>query len=698
MTRASNHATAALAALAALLTLTACGSGGGNGGSPAPAPAPTPGPPPPPSGVTVTVYDGVSDDLLTAGLGWDGLQSATAPTVSTTPTPVELRRLAIYSNYRALIDMTTDGGYGRLYGPNVDLNGNVNPAPGAGKIAGTEHITEVGGAGFLRATLMVQIPSSFNVAAPCIVTATSSGSRGVYGAVSAAGEWGLKRGCAVAYTDKGTGNGAHELSTNMVTLRDGTTATATFAGNASHFTAPLTDAERLAYVGSNPNRYAYKHAHSRLNPEKDWGAYTLQAIEFALLRLNAQFPTQSFNASNTLVIADSVSNGGGAALAAAEQDINGLIDGVVVSEPQINLLLPIAGINVVRGLTAYPASAIGRTLYDYTSLANLLQPCAAFAAAAVGSPLLALIPTQNAQNRCAALAAGGYVVGGDFASRANDALVKLHDAGWQPESDLLHASHWSLQASTGVTVTYANAYARASAADNLCGFSFATTAVTGEPVTPSTSPLRTLFGAGNGVPPTNGINVVYNLASGGPIVHTVANSDFAYLGAHCLRQLWTTLTPNALALQQGVNEVRLGGNLRGKPALILHGRSDTLVPTNHTSRPYFGMNKLAEGGASRLSYIEVLNAQHFDTFLSLGGYNTAFIPLHYYTIRALDLMWNHLRTNAPLPPSQVVRTLPRGAGAPPLTVAANLPPITLTPPISDQITFNAVSRTVTVPD
>ncbi len=73
---------------------------------------------------------------------------------------------------------------------------------------------------------MVQIPSTFSQSLPCIVTATSSGSRGVYGAVSAAGEWGLKRGCAVAYTDKGTGNGAHELDTNTITLINGLTASA----------------------------------------------------------------------------------------------------------------------------------------------------------------------------------------------------------------------------------------------------------------------------------------------------------------------------------------------------------------------------------------------------------------------------------------------------------------------------------------
>ena len=696
------------AALAALLTLTACGGGGGNGGGtpapaptpPPPAPTPAPTPPPAPGSVSVTRFDGVTDDLLTAGLGWDGLGGA-APTVSATPTAAELRRLAIYTNYRALVDITSGGGYGRLYGPNVALNGTADTTAGAGKVAGSEHIVQVAGTGigFAAATLMVQIPATFNPASACVVTATSSGSRGVYGAISAAGEWGLKRGCAVAYTDKGTGSGAHELATNNVILSNGQVASAVVAGASSQFTANLTDAERTAYLQNNPNRYAYKHAHSQQNPERDWGRYTLLAIEFALERLGAEFPGTSFNAANTLVIADSASNGGGASLAAAEQDVNGLIDGVVVGEPAVNLQIPAAGINVQRGTTLYPVTAVGRPLYDYMTLANLLQPCAAFAATATDSPLRALIPTQNAQNRCGALASAGYIVGADFQTQANNALAQLRAAGYEPESDLLHASHWGLQATPAVAVTYANAYARAGVAENLCDFSFATLSATSEPAAPATSPLTTIFGVGNGVPPTGSptIGLVYNAAQGGPIVHTVANGDFGYAGAHCLRQLWTTQSANAMRVQQGVNEARLTGNLRGKPAIILHGRSDALVPVNHTSRPYFGLNQLNDA-ASRLSYIEVLNAQHFDAFLGLGGYNTAFVPLHYYTQQALDLMWNHLRNNAPLPPSQVVRAVPRGPGAPDLTVATHLPTISLAPAAANQITFNSGSRTVQVPD
>lgn len=75
---------------------------------------------------------------------------------------------------------------------------------------------------------MVQVPASFNPAQPCIVTATSSGSRGIYGAIGTAGEWGLKHGCAVAYTDKGSGNGM-PLENTEVWARDHTYASGDLA-------------------------------------------------------------------------------------------------------------------------------------------------------------------------------------------------------------------------------------------------------------------------------------------------------------------------------------------------------------------------------------------------------------------------------------------------------------------------------------
>ena len=44
------------------------------------------------------------------------------------PTALELRRNAIYTNYRGLVDPTADGGYGTLYGPNVDIGGTATAA------------------------------------------------------------------------------------------------------------------------------------------------------------------------------------------------------------------------------------------------------------------------------------------------------------------------------------------------------------------------------------------------------------------------------------------------------------------------------------------------------------------------------------------------------------------------------------------
>jgi hydroxybutyrate-dimer hydrolase len=53
----------------------------------------------------------------------------------------------------------------------------------------------------------------------------------------------------------------------------------------------------------------------------------------------------------------------------------------------------------------------------------------------------------------------------------------------------------------------------------------------------------------------------------------------------------------------------------------------------------------------------------------------------------MDLMYVHLRTGQGLPPSQVVHTIPRGPGAPPIT-AANVPPISNAPASANLITMS----------
>jgi hydroxybutyrate-dimer hydrolase len=665
-------------------------------------------------------YDGKTDDLLTAGLGAAGLQSAVAPgfTDPLNPTAAELRRRAIYQNYRALVDTASNGGYGTLYGPTVGSG-----APSDGKIAGDEYLAYAhGGQEGENVTMMVQVPASFDRRNACIVAAPSSGSRGVYGAIGTAGEWGLKHGCAVAYTDKGTGNGAHDLQNDTVNLIDGTRASATEAGDRSNFTAKLAPEARAAFNAATPNRFAFKHAHSELNPESEWGRDVIDAIRFAFFVLNEKFGADhkrdhgkaAITRANTIVIASSVSNGGGASLAAAERDRDGWIDGVAVSEPNIQLERD-HRLRIVRGTTEVPA--FGKPLLDYFTIANLYQPCAALANPA--SPGIALITSLNrATNRCTALRAKGLLTSDTVEAQAAESLAKLRAAGWEAESDLLHASHYAL-AVPPVAVTYANAYGRFSVVANQCGFSFGSTDAAGVPTAALAANVAKIFADGNGVPPTGGINIINNRSAGGPRLDGISTSpstnllDFNLDGALCLRGLATARdavsgTPlegddriDAIRVRNGIKQVLHQADLNGKPAIIVQGRSDTLLPVNHTSRPYYGENKLRERAHGRLHYYEVTNAQHFDAFIdaaALPGYDSLLVPLHYYFVQAMDLMYAHLRHGAPLPASQVVRTVPRGGtpgAAPPIT-PANVPPIAQPPASGDRIIFR--DGTLKIPD
>ncbi|MBL8513107.1 MAG: D-(-)-3-hydroxybutyrate oligomer hydrolase, partial [Betaproteobacteria bacterium] len=452
--------------------------------------------------VNTLVYDGIADDLLTAGLGVSGLQSATVPGFvdAANPTVGELRRLAIYNAYRAALDTTTAGGFGVLYGPNVDANGTANSTSGA--VPGSEYLSYLDdGSGKQNVTVMVQIPLVFNRTAPCIVVAPSTGSFGVYGAVPTAGEWGLKRGCAVAYIDKGTGTGVHDLASDTVNAGNGARQTATAAATGSNFTATMTAAERDAYNAAFPNRIAVKHAHSQQNPERDWGKFALGAVDLALYLLNEQFSQvingqrlNSFRADNVLVIAAGVGNAGGAALAAGEADTTGLIDGVVAAMPNIQMVAN-NNVSVKRG-TAAAVAGTGRVLFDYMTLANQLQPCAALAVQVSSAPGASQVDAARGAARCAALKSQGVLAASAAAAQADEALALLQSQGWPSEGNDLHAT---LAARTGaVAVTYANAYGKFGVRDNLCGFSFA--GVGGDFKPAALGGLATVFGTSNGLP------------------------------------------------------------------------------------------------------------------------------------------------------------------------------------------------------
>lgn len=644
--------------------------------------------------ITRADYDGKTNDLLTAGLGRTGLAGA-APAYANTeqPTPLELRRNAIYANYRAVLDITANSGYGTLYGPNVDASGNVGT--GEGLVAGSEYIAYADdGTGKKNVTLMVQVPASFDPEHACIVTGTSSGSRGIYGAIGSSGEWGLKKGCAVAYADKGSGTGLYVFEDDSVNVQNGVRAGRVTAGKSALFAPDLSDADRLAWAAAYPNRIAFKHAHSQQNPEKDWGKVTLQAVEMAYYVLNERYGVLARDGSsrivrltpkNTITIASSISNGAGSALLAAEQDTQGLISGVAASEPQVQ---PAASSAYSVRQGGVVVNTPGRALFDYATYAALYQPCIASVAGNAG--------------RCTALVAKGLLNGADLAAQQADAKQSLRAYGWLPDSDPLQAAH----AGTNilVAVTYAYAYGKFSVTDKVCGFTFAQTDGSGNPIAFTSAQKAASFAAQNGILGS----VVYENSVGGAKGYTAGVSPSTSLadqsldGFLCLRSLATgrdavsganlegTLAGQSARVRAGVAEVAASGKLNGKPAIIVHGRSDTLIPVNHASRAYLGLNAAVEGSNSKLRYIEVTHANHFDSFSS--ALPTLIVPLHVYLNRALDAMYAHLSAKQALPPSQVVRTVTR-ADASTLITAVNLPAIASTPAAG-----NAISVTGTVVD
>lgn len=229
----------------------------------------------------------------------------------------------------------------------------------------------------------------------------------------------------------------------------------------------------------------------------------------------------------------------------------------------------------------------------------------------------------------------------------------------------------------------------------------------GQPVALAGSSEAAVFGTGNGIPPTGGVNVINNASVGGPLLDRQSESPSSGLqdenldGALCLRALANGVDPVTgqkltgpvrgvhRRLSKSIDDIRASGELGGRPVVVFTGRNDAILPPNHTSRAYYGLNQSVEGGDSHMRYYEVLNAQHLDAFNAFAGFDVLFVPLHHYFIEGLNLMYDHLKNGTQLPASQVVRTVPRGgiAGAAPQITPANVPSTNPTPDPADVITF-----------
>ena len=562
----------------------------------------------------VTEHRG-SDDLLTAGLGRDGLGASSAPAFADPerPTAEELRRRALWSNWRGIADLAPGGGYGDVYGSTASVPGREFNALAMVPGASQPH------------RVLVQVPDAFDAGRRCVVVTASSGSRGIYGSIAVAGAWGLPKGCAVAYTDKGAGSDYFDLDAGQGARADGT---------------PGTRADGLAFAPDTAatSGVAFKHAHSRDNPEADWGRHVKQAAEFALQSLDSAFPDAApFTFANTRVIAVGISNGGGAVLRAAELAGSGSdagwLDAVVAGEPNVT----VAG---------------ARPLYDYTTQAALLMPCALLDPA-LGSlpqpPMIAQV-TPLWEMRCATLKTAGLVEGGDVAAQARSAHAQLRDTGWTDEALRAGALVVGVDVWRAVAVTYASTYGRYGPGEHPCGYDFAALNADFSP-RPATAAERAAWWAdSSGIPPGAGVAIVDR---------RMTLPDASLGGLQCLRALWTGEGADAARVRQGIAGITAGLPREGLPVVVIHGLDDGLIPPAFNSTPYVA-NARAAGRDVR--YWQVPHVQHFDGFLGLPDYAARYLPLLPYVYAALDRVSAHLDGQAALPADAVIATRPRGAG------------------------------------
>jgi hydroxybutyrate-dimer hydrolase len=562
----------------------------------------------------VTEHRG-NDDLLTAGLGIDGLRAMAPPAFADTahPTAEEVRRRAIWSSWRGIADLSANGGYGQLYGSAANVPGREYAAFARVPNAKQPH------------RVLVQVPDAFDMKKRCVLVAPASGSRGVYGAIAVAGAWGLPKGCAVAYTDKGAGSDYFDMDAQQGVKLDGTRG-------------KLGEAE-LAFVPdahAGASGVAFRHAHSQDNPEADWGVQVKQAAQFALSSLNAAFPDAApFTFDNTRIIAVGISNGGGAVLRAAE-DGDGWLSAVVAGEPNV-----------------YVEGHGSRTLYDYTTEAALLMPCALLhlPAESLPQPPLRAQVEPLWQARCAALKAAGVIEGDDVAAQAKSAYEKLRANGWKDETIISGALSVGFDLWRAVAATYASAYGRYGVGEHPCGYSFAAQNADFSARAATDIERAAWWSDATGIPPGNGVGIVDA---------KLAPPDFTLPGLQCLRALWEGQGDDAHRVRAGIAATRANLPRAGLPVLVVHGVDDGLVPPVFSSAPYVAT---AQAASRNVHYWQVKNGEHFDAFLAFPAYGARYAPMLPYFYTALDRITAYLDGQGSLPGDALIEAKGRGTGA-----------------------------------
>ncbi len=537
------------------------------------------------------VFDGETDDLLTAGLGISGLiqqpSTAEAPKLSTWR---DQRRRAIHQNWRALVDLRR-----WTYGSDT-------------RIAGIEYVAHAKASkGIPESSFLLQIPSTFDPNHPCLLVTAASGSRGIFGSLPTVGQWGLRKGCAVVSDDKGLG----------MRVTDST--------NGWRLTASGRIEQTARSGGPFPHALQMAHAHEAFDSEPNWGRMLLRSGKLALQLLSAEYPERAaFTPKNTLIIAAGISNGGAAVLQALDADEQEFLDAAVASEPNVH-------------------TAGAPALYDYATLHGMLQPCAILAENLSEIPLGMVIGMNLARYTawCERLAKDGLANGADTAARASDARQTLLRSGIEPAALRLGAVNLQFGLWTSVAATYAQSYLRRDLNQPACTIGFAATDTSGRPRELQANERAALFSDGTGIAPTAGINIVAQETDGS---FSVTNAS-SYETAQCLRSL-------SAQIRSSTDKLNVSGKTGKRPVIVLHGASDALIPIAHTSRRYA---TLAAPRNPNFRFLEIASGQHFDAFLAIPGMEPGFAPMQPFLDRSLDDVHAFLTQGKALPASGILR-------------------------------------------
>ncbi len=619
-------------------------------------------------GVSKLYYDGEFNDLAYGGLGLDAIRNGEAPVVSDPlrPSISDLRRLAIYHNIRSLSAMSDNAGYGSLYA-NFDL--------AASPVSGYEFIAPLlFDDGQVASVFMLQVPDNFDWDHPCLISAASSASRGIYGAIGVVGLWGLDKGCAVVHSDKGTGTGFYWLSDDQTVDVSGQINK---PNENSHFIVDNVKQFAQAY----PNRVATKHAHSQRNVGRHWGGAVLSSIEYAFELLNSEFGGQKrLTPENTLVIGAGISNGGGAVVVAAEQDKSQFFDGIVLAAP--NIPVPAGYEYQYKSGEARSRRAAQETrshrvtvLVEVGFNLALYLPCAALFSGEPTHPeglnahWQALLET-----RCNKLKAAGLLSGKSFREQSFESLQVLIRRGYPESANTMATTFARNLLWNSLMLSYTSDLGGYGVGDHLCDYSYAYANSEGEPIVTPDEVKALVFGRTRGSLPALGIQIMNDASADGPrdLMHSVDADGVLDLGFDNVMCMEKHLFSKRV--QDGLTAIQASGNLQGLPAIIVHGEADNIIQVRNTSRAYAVLNSEVEDNSS-LVYYEVKNAQHIDRLIDYPPYKTQYIPLQFYFEEALDSMYEHLTEGTAIPASREILTVPATEKEEKLT-RKNLPSIT----------------------